>query len=144
MTRQKTGTELRSFPLSRRAVTTCSLGEVQVTRESLTSGAAAIRNRCRFGSSEGEVSRARGEDEMNLGLHLLILSLADEERAYRLWWKLKEKYRLFASPRDILGITLRLIEEQLDSEEAPKVIKAIGREAGATPITYFNCRGSGP
>jgi hypothetical protein len=55
-----------------------------------------------------------------------------------------EKYRLFASPRDILGITLRLIEEQLHSEEAPKVIKAIGREAGATPITYFNCRGSGP
>jgi hypothetical protein len=31
------------------------------------------------------------EDEMNLGLHLLILSLADEERAYRLWWKLKER-----------------------------------------------------
>jgi len=41
------------------------------------------------------------EDEMNLGLHLLIL-IADEERAYRLWWKLKERnIGLFASPRDI-------------------------------------------
>jgi hypothetical protein len=55
-----------------------------------------------------------------------------------------EKYRLFALPRDILGITLRLIEEQLHSEEAPKVIKKIKREAGTMPITYFNCRGSGP
>jgi hypothetical protein len=46
---------------------------------------------------------------MNLGLHLLRPSRADEERAYRLWWGIKgEKYRLFASPRDIFGITLAI------------------------------------
>jgi hypothetical protein len=28
---------------------------------------------------------------MNLGLHLLRPSRADEERAYRLWWELKER-----------------------------------------------------
>ena len=74
------------------------------------------------------ISKGRPSFYVNLGPHPPRLWPEDVDRAHELWLRLQEKFGSRVHHRDVVGVALRRLERDLDSERHDEVIDDLGKE----------------
>ena len=76
------------------------------------------------------ISPGRPSVYVNLGPHPPRLWPEDLDRTHELWLKLQDHFGSRLHHRDVVGVALRRLEKELESDRAPDALRDLERELG--------------